>query len=287
MRVYHTVKHGASAVCGNLPGKKGRQGEGAAGKGRKMEFGAQSYTVREYCRNEKDFAETMEKIAGIGYRFVQLSAIGPIDPARVKSICDMNGLKIILTHNPEGDFLKEPDRLIERHQLYGCAYAGLGYLPDRYHTPDGPARFADDFGPAAEKLRDAGIRFMYHNHAFEFERMPDGRTMMEHLLSGIPADLMGVTADTYWLQYGGMDVCGWLERHMDRLYCVHLKDFAVSGFEIRMAPVGGGNLDFRRIIAMLRDGGVTEYALVEQDDCYGASPFDCLRESYTYLRKLG
>ena len=112
-----------------------------------MEFGAQSYTVREYCRNEKDFAETMEKIAGIGYRFVQLSAIGPIEPARVKAICDRNGLEIVLTHNPESDFLSNIDGLIERHQLYGCRYAGLGYLPDRYHSPDRLPCFAGDFGP--------------------------------------------------------------------------------------------------------------------------------------------
>ena len=251
-----------------------------------MEIGAQSYTVREYCRNEQDFAQTMEKIAAIGYRYVQLSAIGPIEPARVKDICDANGLKIVLTHNPEGEFLHGIDRLIERHRLYGCAYAGLGFLPERYHTEDGPARFAEDFGPAAERLRDAGMKLMYHNHALEFARMTDGRTMMDHLLSGMPAELMGVTADTYWLQYGGMDVYSWLEKHMDRLHCVHLKDFAVKGFEIRMASVGSGNLDFRRILRTLRNGGVTEYALVEQDDCYGECPFDCLKQSFDYLGAL-
>ena len=251
-----------------------------------MEIGAQSYTVREFCRNEEDFARTMERIAAIGYRFVQLSAIGPIDPVRVKAVCDRCGLKIVLTHNPEKDFLEETDRLIERHMLYGCRYAGLGSMPDRYRTPEGVIRFAEAFGPAAERLREAGIKLMYHNHAFEFARMADGRTMMDHLLSLMPADLMGITADTYWLQYGGMDVCKWLEEHMDRLHCVHLKDYTVEGFEIRMAPVGRGNLDFRRIIGMLRDGGVTEYALVEQDDCYGESPFDCLAESLGCCRQM-
>ena len=32
--------------------------------------------------------------------------------------------------------------------------------------------------------------------------------------------------------------------------------------------------------------GVTEYALVEQDDCYGGAPFDCLRRSLGYLRAM-
>ena len=251
-----------------------------------LEIGAQSYTVREFCQNETDLGHTLEKIAAIGYRNIQLSAIGPINPKRVKALCDENGLKIVLTHNPESDFLQNTDQLIERHQLYGCTYVGLGYLPERYHAPEGLSRFGEDFLPAAEKLHAAGMTFMYHNHAFEFARMPDGKRMMDHLLAMIPADLMGVTADTYWLQYGGMDVYGWLADHADRLHCVHLKDFAISGFDIRMAPVGGGNLDFLRILEILRRGGVTEYALVEQDDCYGASPFDCLKQSFDVLSVL-
>lgn len=251
-----------------------------------MRIGAQLYTLRTYCQNETDLGRTLEKVAAMGYGCVQLSALGPIAPERVKALCDQNGLEIVLTHNPEADFLRNIDDLIARHQLYGCRYAGLGYLPDRYHSPDFLPYFAEDFGPAAEKLRAAGLKMMYHNHAFEFERMPDGRTMMDHLLSQLPADLMGVTADTYWLQYGGQDVRGWLRDHADRLSCVHLKDFAVRGFDIRMAAVGRGCLDFSALLKELRGNGATEYALVEQDDCYGESPFECLKQSREYLRKI-
>ena len=251
-----------------------------------MLIGAQLYTLRAYCQNEKDLGRSLERVAAMGYQAVQLSAIGPVDPKRIKALCDANGLRIVLTHNPEGDFLNNPDALIERHQLYDCKYVGLGYLPDRYHAPDWLPHFAEDFGPAAEKLKAAGMKLMYHNHAFEFARMPDGLTMMDHLLSMLPADLMGVTADTYWLQFGGMDVCAWLQSHAERLHCVHLKDYVPLKFEARMAPVGRGNLDFPRIQQILHKNGVTEYALVEQDECYGASPFDCLSQSFNYLNAL-
>ena len=251
-----------------------------------MEIGAQSYTVRGFCQNEKDLGRSLERIAAIGYKTVQLSGIGPIDPKRVKALCDLNGLRIVLTHNPESDFLARPETLIERHQLYGCRYVGLGCLPDRYREPHWLLYFADDFIQAAEKLRAAGMKLMYHNHSFEFTRMPDGRTMMDHLLEMMPSDLMGVTADTYWLQAGGMDVVSWLENHADRLGCVHLKDYAVSGNDIRIASVGEGNLDFQAILKTLRTNNTTEYALVEQDECYGASPFDCLRRSYEYLQRV-
>ena len=118
-----------------------------------MQIGAQMYTVRMFGQNERDLGRTLEKLAKIGYRCVQLSALGPIEPRHIKALCDQNGLSIVLTHNPEGDFLDRTDALIERHLLYGCRYVGLGYLPDRYHCADFLPYFTDDFGPAAERLR--------------------------------------------------------------------------------------------------------------------------------------
>ena len=177
-----------------------------------------------------------------------------------------------------------PEETIEKHRLFGCRYIGIGSLPERYRNPDFLPYFAEDFLSAAEKFKAAGMKLMYHNHCFEFERLPGGDTMMDRLLAMMPADLMGLTADTYWLQYGGVDVNQWLKEHAERLHCVHLKDYGVKGFTVRMEAVGSGNLDFPAILETLRNNGITEYALVEQDDCNGESPFTCLKRSLDYLR---
>lgn len=251
-----------------------------------LEIGAQLYNVRMYTQNERDLGRTLERIAKIGYRSVQLSAIGNIPARAVRALCDANGLKIVLTHNAEQQFLEGIDALIEDHQVYDCKYIGLGAMSEKYRTTDWIDHFAADFEGPAQKIRDAGMKFMYHNHAFEFMRLPDGMTIMERLFSRLPAELMGVTADTYWLQFAGMDVKKWLSENADRLPCVHLKDMTVSGFENRMAAVGKGNLDFAGILDIVKNNGVTEYALVEQDNCYGQSPFACLKESWDYLKKI-
>ena len=88
----------------------------------------------------------------------------------------------------------------------------------------------------------------------------------------------------YWANYGGVDVCELIEKYAGRIDCVHLKDYAIKDNEIIMAPVMRGNMDYPKIIEHLYKAG-TKYALVEQDDCYGEDPFDCLAESYNNLKK--
>lgn len=254
-----------------------------------MKVGAQLYTIRNFSQNERDLGHALEKIAGMGYKTVQLSAIGPIDPKVIKGLCDRNGLQIVLTHNNENKFLTGVDAMIEEHQIYGCKYVGLGSMPERYRNNAWLDCFRKDFMPAMEKLHAAGMRMMYHNHAFEFTHTADGRTLMDAMMDSIPAELMGITADTYWLQFGGVNVKEWLSANADRLPCVHFKDYIpmLDNREIHMAACGTGNIDFKGLIELLNKNGVTEYALVEQDLCYDSNPFDCLKVSHDNLAKAG
>ena len=252
-----------------------------------IEIGAQLFSLRAYTQTEADFARTAERVAQMGYKTVQLSAIGPIPAKTVKKICDDAGLRIVLTHNGEMDFLKDIDKLIEKHQIYDCPAVGIGSMPGRYRSFDYIDAFKQDFEGPAQKLHDAGFKFMYHNHAFEFAKLPDGTQLMDKLLAFFPADYMGIIADTYWLQFAGMPVEKWLKEHADRLSHVHLKDMTINDSENRMAPIGKGNIDFVSILKMLSENGVTKHALVELDNSYGESAFDCMKYSFDYLKSIG
>lgn len=255
-------------------------------------IGAQLYTLRTFMQNETDIRRSLRKVAEIGYTTVQVSGVASIDPHILRDICDENGLKIVLTHHPEQRILYDTDALIKDHDILGCDYIGIGGMPERYRStaPEWVDYFAKDFETAAKKMRDAGKLLMYHNHDFEFEKMPDGRMFIDVLMDGLPSDLMGFTLDTFWLQAAGCDVIDWLERLKDRIPCVHLKDMTVgatpNGRERRMAPVGEGNMNFKGIMKKLDELGTTKYALVEQDTCY-ESPFTCMKKSYDNLVKLG
>lgn len=259
-----------------------------------MKTGAQLYTVRAYTQNEKDYKCTMDKVAKMGYRTVQLSAIGKgLRPEWIREVCDEAGLEIVLTHSDVNRILYDTQKLIEEHDILGCKYIGLGAMPDKYRTPEWLSHFASDFKEPAKMMADAGKLLMYHNHDFEFRKFaacdvenaaPD-KYMIEYMLEWFDSSELGFTLDTFWVQAAGADVCQWIRRLKDRIPCVHLKDMEMTENGPVMAPVMEGNLNFAGILKELEDS-CCKYLLVEQDVCR-TNPFDCLKTSYDNLAKAG
>ena len=91
-----------------------------------MIIGAQFYTIREYCKDLDGLAESLKKVADIGYTTVQLSGTCPYDPTWMKEQLDKNGLKCVITHNSSDALSNEPERLVKDHDILDCKYIGLG-----------------------------------------------------------------------------------------------------------------------------------------------------------------
>ena len=247
-----------------------------------MQIGAQFYTLREHCKTLDDLALSLKKVADIGYKTVQISGTCDYEAAWLKEQLDKNGLRCVLTHIPVPRLTGDTDKVCEDHKVFGCGHVGLGYYSFDEQKGDTYQKFLNDFVPVAEKIRSHGLLFMYHNHDQEFRRL-EGKTILEKLTEDIPAELMGITLDTFWVRAGGADPALWLEKLQGRIPCIHLKDFAYGR---KMAPVGEGNINFDRVFEKAAAGG-TQYMLVEQDDCNGEDPFDCLRRSYLFLKSRG
>lgn len=251
-----------------------------------MLIGAQLYTLREYCQTLGDFAETLARVADMGYTTVQVSGTCPYTGEWLGEQLKKNGLKCVITHYVPQKIAGETEATARLHDLFDCRYIGIGSAPGGLNSDADYEAFRDAFLPAAKKLRSMGKYLMYHNHYMEFARDSAGKRYFERMAEDFAADEMGFTLDTYWVQYAGGDSAEWLRNFRGRVPCVHLKDMAVVQNQQRMAPIGDGNLNFERIIAQAEASG-TEYLLVEQDDCYEMSPFDCLKRSCEYLHALG
>jgi len=250
-----------------------------------MRFGAQLYTVREFTQTFRDFADTIKKIAAIGYDCVQISAVSPDIPAlEIAETCQAYNLEIVIAHTDPLRVLEETDEVIKDHKAMGAKYVGIGSIPKSYgYDKAGFRRFITDFIPVARTIKESGLQFMYHNHYNEFEKF-DGKVALDYLAEKFTD--MGFTLDVFWVQAGGGDPAYWINRLAGRVDVLHLKDYAIIEGKSRMAEVMTGNLNWPAIFQAAEDAGV-KYGMVEQDECYGKDPFECLRSSLQRLKAEG
>ncbi|MGJ3242314.1 MAG: sugar phosphate isomerase/epimerase family protein [Opitutales bacterium] len=254
---------------------------------RSMQIGAQLYTLREYTKTRDDLEKTFEKLAAMGFRSVQISALGPIPVDEVAETLGNHGLTCAATHMGWNKFEEDLDAVIATHKAWGCVHTAIGGAPqDRYLVQDGWKAFAGDLAPIAEKLAAEGMDFSYHNHDWEFRHF-DGKPWLEHLYATCPPEHLKAELDLHWVTRGGGDPAAWVRKLGNRQPVVHVKDFVVSEKrEPQFAPVGHGNMNWDAILPACEEVGV-ETLLIEQDDCYGEDPFACLEKSYRFLRDCG
>ena len=249
-----------------------------------IKIGAQYYTIRDFCQTIEDFDSSCKKVSEIGYQAVQLSGIGNFTADEIKPILDKYGLKVVCTHRPAQNYLENLENEIAFHKAIGCDICGLGAMPKFSAARENIIEFCKQYAPICEKLKENGLVFAYHNHAFEFEKI-DGQFAFDFLLENIKSDHFKLILDVYWLSYAGVNPAKFIREHKDHIACVHFKDLKIVKTKPCFAEVGQGNIDWDDVISACEEAGV-EYALVEQDECDG-NPFDSLKISFDFLKEKG
>lgn len=246
-----------------------------------MKIGAQMFTVRDFCKDLTGFSETLKRIADIGYRYVQVSGTCQYEAEWLRDELGKNGLKCVITHTPPDALREDIKQVIQNHDVFGCDNVGLGFFAFGAEL-ENYGDFLEEYKPIAQSLKSGNKYFMYHNHDHEFKKIGD-KTVLQKLAEDFAPDEMGFTLDTFWVQAGGADPAWYIGELAGRVPCIHLKDFAYGR---KMAVVGEGNINFGRVFEKAEQSG-TEYMLVEQDDCNGEDPFNCLKRSYERLCSWG
>ncbi len=230
--------------------------------------GAQLYSVRKFMQNRPYIEATLKAIREMGYTTVQLSGQNrAIEDEFYADLLEKYGLKCVVTHNSLADFEDGFDALVKRHKTWKCKYAGLGAMPGEYHQDaEGFKHFALKANEIGKKLKDEGLVFVYHNHAFEFARY-NGALGMDVLFDNF-GDNVQFELDTYWAQAGGADPVQWIRKVDGRMEVMHFKDMVgVNGFNphCEMVPIGCGNLNWAAIKQACEETHVL-FSEVEQDN---------------------
>ncbi|MGC1417518.1 MAG: sugar phosphate isomerase/epimerase [Candidatus Acidiferrum sp.] len=259
--------------------------------------GLQLYTVRSEM--PKDFAGTIAKVAQTGYKEVEFAGYFDHTPKEVREIVDKNGLTAPSTHLGYDLIENKLPEMIEVAHVIGHKYIVCPWIDEKQRTADGWKRAVELFNKAGETTEKAGIQFCYHNHSFEFSPVEGlgGKGAYDYLLAETNPKYVKMEMDLCWISVAGKDPVEYFKKHPGRFPLVHVKDYvndpnATSSyagatgsvvFKGRLADVGKGQIDWKRIFEHSQTAGIKHY-FVENDDA--KNPFEDIKISYDYLAAL-
>lgn len=274
---------------------------------KKFKVGIQLYSVRDDLA--KDFEGTLRKIKEMGYDYVEFAGFFDKSASEIKSILNEIGLIPISVHQGNQLFVEKGTEIIDYLKEIGVKYCAIPwYEKDKLKGTDKWENTKKEFKEYSDALKSAGIKLLYHNHDFEFEKA-DGKYKIDAIYDEIGLDTIEPEFDTCWVKYAGEDPCGYIEKYSGHVEVLHLKDFVCKKYGgavyalidkngndrdagesedngFKFVPVGSGVQDFKSILEAAEKAG-TEYIIVEQDSSVDRPALEAVKMSREYLTELG
>ncbi|MCP4310630.1 MAG: sugar phosphate isomerase/epimerase [Bacteroidetes bacterium] len=248
------------------------------------EIGLQLWSVREDMK--KDAAGTIAQVGEMGYTFVETAGYGDgkfygIEPLKFKTLLNENRLDFLGSHTgqalPDETKWDETmlwwDACIDAHVKAGVKYIVQPFMDQKgYGSIEDLQRYCDYFNAVGEKCNAKGIRFGYHNHQKEFEKV-DGIIRYDYMLQNTDPKKVMFQLDLYWIMVGGQDAVSYFKKYPKRFEMWHIKDKKEVG--------ESGMMDFEPIFAAKKKAGV-KHIIVEVED-YNYTPIESVQKSLEYL----
>lgn len=230
-----------------------------------MDWSFQLYSARNF----QPWAQVLATLGRLGYQ--QVEGFGGIydNPALIRDELDRNGLSM-----PGGHFALEAleqdfDGVERIAETLGIGLLVCPWL-DAETRPADAAGWRDlgsRLAAIGRRAEDVGLEFAWHNHDFEFLPLGDGSLPLDHLLEAAPA--IGWEIDVAWIIRAGADPLHCIARYGQRIVAAHVKDMAAqgqAGNEDGWADVGHGTMDWRALLAALRNRSRARYFVMEHDN---------------------
>lgn len=205
----------------------------------------QMYSLAKECK--EDFKAALKLVSEMGYDGVEFAGYYGLEAEELKAYMDEIGLEAVSAHIGlqalKDDVLKE----IKYLKTLGGHYITCP------HTQSTDVKSAEVIGgqlkTIAEICEREGLPLLYHNHNHEL-KMDGDKMPLEILFESAPK--MDQQIDVYFLQYEGLDVYKYVEKHKERIRSVHLKQ--IKSMEDKVSvDVASGMIDMKRVMAIVPD----------------------------------
>jgi len=275
------IRNAALLMAGGMIVRPHMAGAALMAKGKKA-IGLQLYSLRDAMR--ADAKTTLKEVAKIGFQTLETAnyADGQIygmAPAEFKKYVKDLGMKVTGAHLGGPQYTKEKHaeamewwkKAIEDHKAAGMTWMIKPSMP----IPKTLAElqvWCDYYNAVGAEVKKAGMRFGFHNHAREFEKI-EGEIMFDYMVKNTDPKLVMFELDVYWVMKGGYNAVDYMKKYPTRIPVLHIKDEQEIG--------ASGTIDFKPIFETAYANKVKEfYVEVER---YNFEPIESVRRSYEFL----
>jgi len=249
-----------------------------------MPIGCQTWPVREMIA--KDFPGTIKQLSHAGFQTIELcSPVGYADngfaglakykAAELRRILADAGVTCVSSHFGIDELRKNQQDRIAWAKDIGLTQMIVPSLdgPEK-PTMDDVKRAADEYNKMGEQSAKAGIQQGLHNENFELS-MVDGKRTYDVLFDLLDPKLVKFQFQVSTISKG-YDAAEYFTRYPGRFISMHVQGWSAATKKIM--PVGLDTLDWKKIFAAAKIGGIKNY-FVEMN-------LEMMKASVPYLRSL-
>lgn len=256
--------------------------------GKKREIGLQLYSLRDIIGS--DPKGVLKKVADFGYTSVETYGYNSgklfgMTNMEFGSYTKSIGLKVTSGHYGL-DLAKSADweKAVLDAKAIGQKYMVVPYLDEKQRgtTISSYKAICATLNKAGAVCNQHGIRFGYHNHAFEFGKV-EGEVIYDLMLKELDPKLVTMEMDLYWVFNADQDPFKYFEKYPGRFEMWHVKDMDKADRN-RNADVGTGTIDFKALFAKAKQSGL-KYFFVEQES-YPESSIKSIEASAANIKKI-
>ena len=237
----------------------------------------------------ESYTKLLKDLADMGYTSVETANYdnGKFygrTPQQFKVDCEKAGLKVLSAHTnrgrsdqelASGDFteaMKWWKQCIADHKAAGMEYIVCPWMgvPKTMKDLLTQCKYLNEIG---KLCKQSGIKFGYHNHSHEFQKV-EGKTMYDVMLENTDPEYVFFEMDVFWTVWGQNSPVNYFKKYPGRFKMFHIKDYR----EIGQSGMVGYDAIFNNA-----DKAGMENFVVELEQSEAPSIVDGVRISIDYL----
>ena len=249
-----------------------------------MPIGCQTWPVRAMIA--KDFPGTIKQLAEAGFQSIELcspvgyadsgfAGVGKYTGTELRRILGDHGLTCVSSHFGIEELRKDQEGRIAWAKDVGLTQMIVPSLDGpKNPTMDDVKRAAEEYNRMGERAAKAGIQQGLHNEDFELS-MVDGQRTYDLLFKFLDPKAVKFQFQVSTISEGYHAV-NYFTKYPGRFVSMHVQGWSAKTRKI--TPVGQGTLDWKKIFAAAKTGGIKNY--------YVEMSLPMMKASVPYLRNL-